>query len=285
MRLPPAALLAACLALTATVPSLAQPRLPPVAGSAPTDPASGLGLPTAKPAPLPPGPDPFFGGAAPGGAMSGGGAPARRAVSSGTGFVVAPGRLMTNWHVVEGCAEIRLRTARRAELTATLAARDEQRDLALLAVAGELGPPLPFRAAPEVRRGEGVVTFGFPLSGMLSSGATLTTGDISALSGLRDNPRHFQISAPVQSGNSGGPLLDLGGRVIGVVVSKLNAQRISQVTGDLPQNVNFAVKGTEALDFLHRRCHLGATVMHRDLKVPLPRPLYCPYLGPYLAPI
>jgi len=202
------------------------------------------GLPTTKPPPLPPGSDPFFGG--------GGAGSARRPVSSGTGFAVAPGRLLTNWHVAQGCTELRARNARGTEVTATLAARDEERDLALLATQGDVGPPLPFRTGPEVRRGEAVVTYGFPLAGMLSSGATLTTGDISALSGLRDNPRHFQISAPVQSGNSGGPLLDLGGRVIGVVVSKLNAQRISQVTGDLPQNVNFAVKGTEALDFLLR---------------------------------
>jgi hypothetical protein len=96
-----------------------------------------------------------------------------------------------------------------------------------------------------------VVTYGFPLSGLLSSGPTLTTGDVSALAGLRDNPMHFQISAPVQPGNSGGPLLDAQAHVIGVVVSKLNAARIAEMTGgDIPQNVNFAIKGTEALAFL-----------------------------------
>jgi S1-C subfamily serine protease len=221
-------------------PAEAAPALGPKAGA-----TSGLaaGLPTVKPPPLPPGSDPFRGG---------GGGPARRPVSSGTGFVVAPGRLLTNWHVAEGCTELRARHGRGTEVPVTVAARDEARDLALLAAPAEMGPPLTFRSGPEVRRGEGVVTYGFPFAGMLSSGATLTTGDISALSGLRDNPRHFQISAPVQVGNSGGPLLDLGGRVVGVVVSKLNAQRIAQVTGDLPQNVNFAVKGTEALDFLQR---------------------------------
>ena len=68
---------------------------------------------------------------------------------------------------------------------------------------------------------------------------------------MRDNPVNFQISAPVQPGNSGGPLLDSEGNVIGVVVSKLNAARIAEMTGgDIPQNVNFAVKGTEALAFL-----------------------------------
>jgi S1-C subfamily serine protease len=147
---------------------------------------------------------------------------------------------------------MRVRTSTGAELTARVTATDEQRDLALLTVQGDAGPVLSFRAGPEVRRGEGVVTYGFPLSGILSSGPTLTTGEVSALAGLRDNPTQFQISAPVQPGNSGGPLLDLSGHVMGVVVSKLNAQRIAQSTGDIPQNVNFAVKGTEALEFLRR---------------------------------
>ena len=95
------------------------------------------------------------------------------------------------------------------------------------------------------------MTYGFPLTGLLSSGPTLTTGDVSALTGLRDNPNHFTITAPVQPGNSGGPLLDAQAHVIGVVVAKLNAARIAQMTGgDIPQNVNFAIKGSEALAFL-----------------------------------
>ena len=192
-----------------------------------------------KPPPLPPGSGPFS--SAPGGG---------RAVSSGTGFVVAPGRLLTNHHVANGCTEMRVRTSTGTEMTARVTAMDQQRDLALLTVQGDPGPVLSFRSGPNVRRGEGVVTYGFPLAGLLSSGPTLTTGEVSALGGMRDNQTQFQISAPVQPGNSGGPLLDLGGNVMGVVVSKLNAQRIAQSTGDIPQNVNFAVKGTEALEFL-----------------------------------
>ncbi|MBR0652936.1 trypsin-like peptidase domain-containing protein [Roseomonas terrae] len=182
-------------------------------------------------------------------------------VSSGTGFVVADGRVMTNHHVIEACSRIFVRTADSRALPVTeRPVSDPRRDLALLRVSGNAGPVLAFRANP-VRRGESVVTYGFPLAGLLSSGPTLTTGEVSALSGLGDNQTQFQISAPVQQGNSGGPLLDRQGNVIGVIVSKLNAARIAQRTGDIPQNVNFAVKGTEAVDFLRRN---GVTPVMRD---------------------
>jgi S1-C subfamily serine protease len=176
----------------------------------------------------------------------------RGRASTGTGFVVARDRVLTNHHVIDGCNAITVRSADGRILPATMPARvDVQRDLALLVVPNDPGPILPFRANP-VRRGESVVTYGFPLAGLLAAGPTLTTGEVSALAGLANNEQHFQISAPVQQGNSGGPLLDRQGHVMGVIVSKLNAQRIAQRTGDIPQNVNFAVKGTEALGFLRR---------------------------------
>ncbi|MBW6399114.1 trypsin-like peptidase domain-containing protein [Roseomonas sp. HJA6] len=177
---------------------------------------------------------------------------AQARASSGTGFVVAEGRVMTNHHVIEACSRIFVRSADGRVLPVPeRPVSDPRRDLALLRVPGNPGPVLSFRANP-VRRGESVVTYGFPLAGLLSSGPTLTTGEVSALSGLGDNQTQFQISAPVQQGNSGGPLLDRQGNVVGVIVSKLNAARVAQRTGDIPQNVNFAVKGSEALDFLRR---------------------------------
>ncbi len=172
---------------------------------------------------------------------------------SGTGFVVAPDRVLTNHHVINGCNRVFVRTPDGRILAATPPARvDTQRDFALLAVPGNPGPALSFRGEPAVRRGEAVVTYGFPLAGLLSSGPTLTTGEVSALSGLSDNQRVFQVSAPVQPGNSGGPLLDRQGNVVGVVVAKLNAAHVAARNGDIPQNVNFAIKGSEAVDFLRR---------------------------------
>jgi serine protease Do len=175
-------------------------------------------------------------------------------LSSGTGFLVANERVMTNHHVIEGCSRVLVRLPdQRDFLAATAPARtDEALDLAVLTVPGARGPALPFRSGPNVRRGEGVVVYGFPLAGLLSSDPKLTRGEINGLAGLRDNAAQFQISAEVQPGNSGGPMLDMQGNVVGVVVSKLNAQRVAQMTGDLAQNVNFAVKGERAVDFLRR---------------------------------
>ncbi len=177
----------------------------------------------------------------------------RRVADSGSGFVVQAGRLLTNLHVVRGCKAILARNAAGRTARAKLLASDPGRDLALLGVPKNFGPALTFRDAPVVLRGETVVTYGFPLTGLLSSGPTLTTGDISALTGLRDSKLDYTISAPVQPGNSGGPVLDAQGHVIGVVVAKLNAAQVARLTGgDIPQNVNFALKGSEALDFLRR---------------------------------
>lgn len=174
-----------------------------------------------------------------------------RPVSSGSGFAVTENRALTDNHVVAGCARVVARNSQNRLSDARVEAVDPRRDLALIDLPAEFAPPLIFRESPEIERGESVVAYGFPLAGLLSSGPSLTTGSVTALTGLRDTPLHFQISAPVQPGNSGGPLLDDHGHVIGVVVSKLNAARVAAMTGgDIPQNVNFAIKGTEAAAFL-----------------------------------
>jgi S1-C subfamily serine protease len=71
------------------------------------------------------------------------------------------------------------------------------------------------------------------------------------LSGIGDDTRFVQISVPVQPGNSGGPLLDARGNLIGIVTGKLNALKVMEATGgDLPQNVNFAIKAPVLANFL-----------------------------------
>jgi hypothetical protein len=106
------------------------------------------------------------------------------------------------------------------------------------------------RTPRSVALGETVSVFGFPLVGTLSSSGNFTGGLVSSLQGLRNAAGEIQITAPVQPGNSGGPVMDASGLVVGVVQSKLDAVRAAALTGDMPQNVNFAVSLDVLADFL-----------------------------------
>jgi formylglycine-generating enzyme required for sulfatase activity len=170
-------------------------------------------------------------------------------ISSGTTFAVAPGLLITNQHVVDGCSSIEV-IAADGRRTGSVVDADAQLDLALLRVSGLKGPTARLRNPRNVRLGESVMVFGFPLAGSLTSGGNFTSGLVSGLRGLRDAAGELQITAPVQPGNSGGPLLDASGLVIGVVQAKLDALRSAIVTGDIPQNVNFAISLEVLADFL-----------------------------------
>lgn len=168
---------------------------------------------------------------------------ARRAEPRGSGFRVAPGRIVTSEHVVAGCPRILVGGQRSTRLAA-----DAVNDLAVIDVPGDQGAVAPVRSTA-ARLGEGVTIAGFPLEGLLA-GLSVTSGNVSRLSGLGGHTGQLQISAPVQPGNSGGPVLDAAGQVIGVVVSKLDALGVAKVTGDVPQNVNFAIKGEPLRAFL-----------------------------------
>jgi S1-C subfamily serine protease len=105
-----------------------------------------------------------------------------------------------------------------------------------------------FSASPAMLNSD-VTAVGFPYAGLLG-GINVTRGAISSLKGLGGDANTFQITAPVQSGNSGGPVLASDGEVVGVVVSKLDATFMAQNSGDVPQNVNFAIRGEIAKLFL-----------------------------------
>lgn len=171
-------------------------------------------------------------------------------ISSGSAFVVATkGVVMTNSHVINQCKEIT--TSRNGrKLSGTVLARDSQSDLALIDFAEPLGPKASFRDGRNIRPGDTVVAVGFPLPGVLASEANVTVGIVSAMAGLRNDSRYLQITAPVQPGNSGGPLLDVSGNVVGIVTAKLDAAAVLRVTGDIPENVNFAVKASLVRSFL-----------------------------------
>ena len=174
---------------------------------------------------------------------------AKAQVSTGTAFSVAPQLLVTNHHVISGCSTLSVITpeGRRA---ASVVSAEASIDLALLRVFGMRGAIANLRTPRSVALGETISVFGFPLTGTLSSSGNFTGGLVSSLQGLRNAAGEIQITAPVQPGNSGGPVMDASGLVIGVVQSKLDAVRAAALTGDMPQNVNFAVALDVLADFL-----------------------------------
>ncbi|MCB9967552.1 MAG: SEL1-like repeat protein [Geminicoccaceae bacterium] len=179
-------------------------------------------------------------------------APERELAATGSGFAVTlDGLVLTNEHVVTGCGELRLRPPEGGlTVAAGLLALDPTNDLALLQAPVSFAASAVFRDGRGIRAGDGVVVVGHPLRGLLADEASVTTGAVSALAGLRNDARYLQLTAPVQPGNSGGPLVDMSGRVVGVVVAKLDAMKVADATGDIPQNVNFAVKAAIARSFL-----------------------------------
>jgi S1-C subfamily serine protease/Flp pilus assembly protein TadD len=176
----------------------------------------------------------------------------RGSSSSGSGFVVSRerGYVLTNKHVVRGCVALKVRMAGGEPRPATVRALDPDDDLALIETRLPQGPTVSFREDPAVRPGDDIVAVGYPLNGLLADQVNVSTGTVNALAGLYNDLHVLQMSAPVQPGSSGGALFDASGNVVGVVVTKLNAKLVADETGDIPQNVNFAVKAAVARDFL-----------------------------------
>ena len=167
---------------------------------------------------------------------------AEKTGSSGTGFFVAPNLLITNNHVVRECTTpVQVRYPEKVSYTATPSGQDKANDLILLHTQMPNLSVASFRSQPQPRLGERVAAYGFPYSAVLSPNFTL--GNITALSGPMGDTRFLQTSAPIQPGNSGGPLLDMSGRVVGVVIGQLKQTD--------SQNVNFAIQTPILVNFLN----------------------------------
>lgn len=170
---------------------------------------------------------------------------------SGTAWPVSQGFVITNNHVVSGSKDLTLIRADGTRISARVVGRDKENDLALLAVDDpqSLPPALPLSASA-ASLGSEVFTIGFPHLDLMGRAPKVTEGIVSSRTGLHDDDRYYQISVPVQAGNSGGPLIDMHGRVIGVVTGKLNALAVFQRSGNLPENVNYAIKSKLISDLL-----------------------------------
>jgi S1-C subfamily serine protease len=162
------------------------------------------------------------------------------AIGSGF-FITRDGYLLTNFHVVKDADRIQVKY-KTQYFKATVIDTDKEDDLALLKVEGGSFPALALSAKDTVDLGQQVFTIGFPNIEMQGFDPKYTEGSISSLSGMQGDEKEYQISVPVQPGNSGGPLCDANGEVVGVVVARLNDMAVMQISGVVPQNVNYAVK-------------------------------------------
>jgi hypothetical protein len=169
--------------------------------------------------------------------------------SSGSGFAVsADGYVITNNHVIEGCQEVVVHTKSK-DVTMRVITYDPQNDLALLK--GDFRPSRVFalsRSRPELL--QDIYVAGYPFGKAISTSVKVTKGIISSLTGIGNNSSNIQIDAALQSGNSGGPIIDELGNVVGVAVSKLDAKYMFDNFGSIPENTNFGIKSNVVRNIL-----------------------------------
>lgn len=166
-------------------------------------------------------------------------------IATGTGWITEGGYIVTNQHVIEGHTQIvvRFNGSGDKEYQAEVVVADENNDLAVLKINSPNGARpkgLPI-AAKLPRIGAEVFTIGYPKSDVMGLNPKVTNGIVSALSGIRDDPRVIQTTVAIQSGNSGGPLLNMKGEVIGITMASLRT-RVTKKGIDVPQGVNYAIK-------------------------------------------
>jgi serine protease Do len=177
--------------------------------------------------------------------------PVTHQVRSGTGFFVSKyGHIVTNAHVVKGCDTVSIRGAVKP-LEAKVTAVDEQVDLAL--IKAEIMPTriANFRAYNQaLKKGEGVLLIGYPGESAISGQYQVVQSTITDTRGPLNNPQWVQFSDAARQGNSGGPLLDVSGNVVGVVVGKTTVTRRNLSTGqeEIVQKADIAI----TLEYLKR---------------------------------
>lgn len=167
--------------------------------------------------------------------------------TSGTCFAVHPeGLVLTSNHVVSSARKLTVKFPWSDELNARIKKSSSMVDIALLKVDINLPHYLVLESSNNVGTGDYVFTMGFPATKLLGSEPKFTEGSISSMSGPGGEASFYQISVPVQPGNSGGPLLTEHGSVVGIVTAQAAVETFAKATGSLPQNVNWAVKSDYA---------------------------------------
>ena len=195
--------------------------------------------------------------------------------STGSGFFVSKlGHILTNEHVVRKCGSVTVGDNTNNQVSASVLEKDKRNDLALLRISSikmasaetkslisklnvqKLGLKLVPLASEglvrsdDVELGEDVLVAGYPYGELFSDTIKVTKGIVSANKGMGDDSGQFQMDAAVQSGNSGGPIYDENGNIVGVVVAQLNKLKVAKAIGSLPENVNFGIKASTVRQFL-----------------------------------
>lgn len=163
-------------------------------------------------------------------------------IALGSGFVVShEGYIVTNAHVIEGGAHYTFKL-NDLVFNLELVEIDKINDIAILKTSSKEDLPYLKLNFNPISLGENVYTIGFPNPLIQGIEPKYTAGNINSMKGVGDDNRYYQISVPIQPGNSGGPLLNEAGDVIGIVTASLSDLAIFESTGQLPQNVNYALK-------------------------------------------
>ena len=170
-------------------------------------------------------------------------------VATGTGFLFSSSDyVITSYHVVHGAKSISVRLINGERINATVAIKDTNNDIAILKLSTSPRSRqniITIGDSSSVRTGDRVFTYGFPLVDLLGDAEPrYSEGFINSLSGISNDPRLFQVSIPIQPGNSGGPVFNEKGELIGIATSSIDSVQTQKVFGTTPQNVNFAIKSS-----------------------------------------
>lgn len=209
-----------------------------------------LALPRPEPLPFPPG----------------------SAINTGSGIVLEGGRqILTNRHVVTDMRAIAVRNGTGHVRTARLTKVSDDDDLALLEIDQPFpeGGVMPLSDIVEPAPGRAAIVMGFPMIGLFGDEQpALTEGIVAKASGLGNDPTTFQMTAKINKGNSGGPIFDRRGRLIGITVAKVDVADILQKSGTHVEDINIGIKAGRILRFLGKAPTMadGPSVPEKDLE-------------------